>query len=76
MGTHLRVLCEIYPMNIKLRGFRTLDRLQKALYPCVLDESSLSIGRVKEEAMGIADTVRARTGVERLSSIVIDFAQA
>ena len=44
MGTDLRVLNEIIPMNTNktwLGGF------QKYLRPCALDESSLSIERVK-----------------------------
>ena len=40
LGTHLRVLSEIYPMNTNTTGFRRFS-----LLPCALDESSLSIGR-------------------------------
>ena len=44
MGTHLRVLSEIFPMNTNKIGFRWF---QKHLHPCALEESSLSIGRAK-----------------------------
>ena len=40
MGTHLRVLSESYPMNTNIDG------TQKSLGLSLLDESSLSIGRV------------------------------
>ena len=43
MGTHLRVLSESYPKNTNKTG---LDGFRKYLRSCVLDESSLSIGRV------------------------------
>ena len=42
MGTHLRVLNESFPMNTNMTGFRGF------FHSCALDESSLSIGRVKE----------------------------
>ena len=45
MGTHLRVLSESYVMNTHMIG---LDGFQKSLRPCALDESSLSIKRVKK----------------------------
>ena len=44
MGTHLSVHSESYLMNTNMTGFIWL---QKYLHPCALDESSLSIGRVK-----------------------------
>ena len=44
VGTHLRVLCEIYPMNTNMTG---LDGFQKPLPPCALEGSILSIGMVK-----------------------------
>ena len=44
MGTHLRVLSESYLMNTNMTG---KDDFQKYLRPCALEESSLSIGRVK-----------------------------
>ena len=44
MGTHMRVLSESYPINTNMRGFRFFF---KSLRPCALEESSLSIGRVK-----------------------------
>ena len=42
IGTHLRVLSEIYPINTNRTGFRWFS-----LRPCALDKSRLSIGRVK-----------------------------
>ena len=45
MGAHLKVLRESYPMNITQQG---LDGFQESLRACALDESSLSLGRVKE----------------------------
>ena len=42
MGTHLRVLSESYPMSTNMTEFRWF------LHPCALDESSLSIGRLKQ----------------------------
>ena len=44
MGTNPRVLSESYPINTNLAG---LDGLLKSVCPCALEESSLSIGRVK-----------------------------
>ena len=41
MSIHPRVLSERYPMNINMTRLRC---------PCALDESSLSIGRVKKRA--------------------------
>ena len=43
MGTHLRVLSEIYSMNTNMTG---LDGFQKKLHSSALDESSVSIVRV------------------------------
>ena len=43
-GTHLRVLSESYLMNTNMTGFRWF---KKSLHPYALDESSLSIGRIK-----------------------------
>ena len=43
MATHLRVLNESYPMSTNMT-----DGFQKYLRSCALDESSLSIGRVKQ----------------------------
>ena len=44
IGTHLRVLCDSYPINTNIwQGF---DDFQKSVRPHTLDESSLSIGRV------------------------------
>ena len=37
MGTHLRVLCESYPMNIATS--QDLDGFQKSFHPCDLDLS-------------------------------------
>ena len=45
MGSYLRVLSESYAMNAQTTGS---DGLQKSLRPCVLDRSSLIIGRVKK----------------------------
>ena len=45
MGTHLGVLSESYPMNTNMSGY--IVDFQQSLHPCTLDESSLSIGRVK-----------------------------
>ena len=44
MGTHLKVLCESYPMNTNMIGFKWFSKI---LCHCALDESSLSIRRVK-----------------------------
>ena len=44
MGTYLRVLSESFQMNTNMTGFKWF---QKALHPFALDESSLSMGRVK-----------------------------
>ena len=44
MGTHLRVLSEGYLMNKYQNG---LDGFQNSLLPYALDQSSISIGRVK-----------------------------
>ena len=44
MGTHLIVLSESFSMHTNMTG---LDGYLKSLHPCTLDESSLSIGRVK-----------------------------
>ena len=46
MGTHWRVLSESYPMNTNMTGFRWFIKI--FVFLC-LDESSLSIGRVKDE---------------------------
>ena len=46
IGTHLRVLGESYPMNTNMTGFKWFS---KSLCHCVLDESSLSMGRVFEK---------------------------
>ena len=40
MATHLRVLCESYLLSINMIGFIWF---RKSLYPCALDENSLSI---------------------------------
>ena len=45
MGTHPRVLGESYPINTNIGGFCCFH---KSLHPCALDESSLSIERVKK----------------------------
>ena len=45
-GTHRRVLSESFPINPNMTGVRLF--LKKTLRACALDESSLSIGRVKE----------------------------
>ena len=44
MGTHLGVLSESYLMSTNMTGFRCSS---KALRPSALDDSSLSIGRVR-----------------------------
>ena len=46
MGTHWRVLSKSYPMNTNMTGFRWFIKIFAFL---CLDESSLSIGRVKDE---------------------------
>ena len=47
MGTHLRVIeARAFQWIPTLEG---LDVFQKSLYPCALDESSLSIGKVHRE---------------------------
>ena len=47
VGTLLRVVCEKYPLNINMTGFRWFVNIFISSYPCALDESSFSIGRVK-----------------------------
>ena len=44
MGIHLRELSESFPLNTNVIGFGLFS---KDLHPCVLDESSLSIERIK-----------------------------
>ena len=44
IGTHMRVLSESFLKNTNITRFRWFS---KSLHPCALDESSLSIGRVK-----------------------------
>ena len=46
MGTHLRVLSESYPINIKMTEFECF--FQKSLRPCALDVGSFSIRMVNE----------------------------
>ena len=45
MGTHLKVLSESFLMNINMTRFRSFSSF--TLYYCALDESNLSIGRIK-----------------------------
>ena len=47
MGTHLRELSESYPMNTNMTGFRWFSKI----FADTLDESSLSIGRVKHDTV-------------------------
>ena len=42
-GTHPRVLIEIYPMDINIKGYRGFP---KYLPPSALEDSSLCIGRI------------------------------
>ena len=51
MGTHLRDFSESYPINNNMTGFRWF--LKKSLHSCVLDESSLNIGRVSPLTSGV-----------------------
>ena len=44
MGTYLRALSKNYPMNTNMTGFRWFSKIFASL---CLDESSLSIGRVR-----------------------------
>ena len=44
MGNHMLVLNESYPLNTNMTGFRWSSKI---VHLCALDESSLSIGRVK-----------------------------
>ena len=48
MGTHLRELSESYLMNTNMTGFRWFSKILASL---CLDESSLSIGIVKDEVL-------------------------
>ena len=71
MGTHLKLLNESYPMNTNMRG---LDVFQKYLCSCALDESSLSIGRVKSsrpqlQACSSMSTLEHRTEVQFIAFI-------
>ena len=45
MGTHLKELSEIFPMNTNMTGFGWFSKIFASLY---LDENSLSIGRVNQ----------------------------
>ena len=47
MGTHLRVLCESFPININIMGFRK-NGFQNMFASLCFRQSSLSIGRVKK----------------------------
>ena len=47
MGTHPRVLSESYPMNTNMTGFRWFSNIFKSLHRYALDESHISIRRVK-----------------------------
>ena len=57
-GTHLRVLCESYPMNTNMTGFRRFSI--KDMHPCDSDECSLSIGRVKPSPLPASCSRSAR----------------
>ena len=52
MGTHNRVLSNSFPMNTNMTGFRYFH---KYLRPSALEESSLSIGRVKGLTTGLLE---------------------
>ena len=52
MGTHLRVLSESYLMNTNMIGF------QISLHFCALDESSLSLLRVKVTQISTSQSYR------------------
>ena len=45
MGTHMKELSESYPMDTNMTWFRCF--FQKSLRSCALDNTSLSIGKVK-----------------------------
>ena len=45
MGTYQKVLSESYPMHTNMTGIKWFSK--KSLRPCALDESNLSIVRVK-----------------------------
>ena len=55
MGTHLRVLCEGYPMNTNMIGLiRWFSKI--FVFLCRIDERILSIGRVNRNVLVISDT--------------------
>ena len=56
-GTHPRVLNESFPMNTNKIGFRWLSKIFASI--CTLDESSLSLGRVKAGKVRLAFTKHA-----------------
>ena len=60
-GTHVRVLSESYPINTNMTGLRWLSKNVRTF---ALDESGLSIGRVKRN-----DTVRLILPMLRLLSL-------
>ena len=45
MGSHLKILCESYPLNTNMTGFRWFSKIFASL--CFGRKCSLSIGRVK-----------------------------
>ena len=51
MGTHRRVLCAGRAFQL-IPTRQGLDGYQKSLYPCAVDESRLSIGKVKQSSSG------------------------
>ena len=73
-GTHLRVICKSYPMNTNSPTWQGLDGFQKSLYPCALDESSLSTGRVNDDVESLqqqhAMPDKSMAGHERIGDML------
>ena len=54
MGTHLKVLNESYPMNTNITWSRWISKIFRSF---ALDESSLSIGGVKQYVKYVCEFV-------------------
>ena len=49
MGTHFIVLSERYPMDTNMTGLRWFSIIFASLHSCAFDESSLRIGKAKNQ---------------------------
>ena len=66
MGSHLRVLNKSYLMNTNMTGFRWFSKIFASL-----DESSLSIQRVKNNKSGLAVVLDMSVFVEAGQKVVL-----